>query len=96
MDKLALEPAAAAQVSSESTRVLEDRMMAIEQDHRRLSRVVEDKIAIDAKAANFRENERFEDYFVVSGLPRIDSELIGKAWQVCFGLNLLVYHCQGG
>ena len=91
LDKLALEPAAAAQASSESTRVLEDRMMAIEQDHRRLSRVVENKIAIDAEAADFRENERFEDYFVVSGLPRIDSDLIGKAWQVCFRFHVFFW-----
>ena len=65
----------------ESTRVLEDRMMAIEQDHRRLNRVFESKSAADAELADFRANERFEDSFVIIGLPKIPSDLIGKAWQ---------------
>ena len=67
--------------SSESTRVLEDRVTAIEQDHRRLNRVVENKIAIDAEAADFLINERMEDFFVLVGLKKISSDLVGKAWQ---------------
>ena len=67
--------------SSESTRVLEDRVMALEQDHRRLNRVVESKTAVDAELADFRANESTEDFFVLSGLPRISGDLIGKAWQ---------------
>ena len=66
--------------SCETTRVLEDRMMAIEQDHRRLNRVVESKTAIDSELADFHANERTEDFFVLSGLPPI-SDLVGKAWQ---------------
>ena len=69
------------QQSSESTRVLEDRVMALEQDHRRLNRVVEHKIAVDAELDDFRENERLEDCFVIAGLERISSELVGKEWQ---------------
>ena len=65
----------------EATRVLEDRVMVLEQDHRRLNRVVEHKIAIDAEMSDFRQNERFEDSFVVAGLPAIDGELVGKVWQ---------------
>lgn len=66
---------------SESTRVLEDRMMALEQDHRRLNRVVEAKTAADAELDDFHANERTEDFFVVSGLPRIPSDIVGKPWQ---------------
>ena len=66
---------------SESTRVLEDRVMVLEQDHRRLNRVVEKKTAADAEMADFLANERSEDFFVISGLPRISDDLVGKAWQ---------------
>ena len=66
---------------SESTRVLEDRMMSLEQDHRRLNRVVEGKTAADAELADFHANMRMEDFFVVSGLPLISDDLVGKAWQ---------------
>ena len=65
----------------ETVRVLEDRMMAIEQDHRRLNKVIESKTASDAELADFHANERTEDFFVVSGLPRISDDLVGKAWQ---------------
>ena len=67
----------------ESTRVLEDRMMAIEQDHRHLSKVFESKTAVDAELADFHANERTQDFFVVSGpgLKRISDDLVGKAWQ---------------
>ena len=65
----------------ESTRVLEDPMMAIEQDHPRLNRVFESMTASDAELADFRANERFEDSFVITGLTPISSELVGKAWQ---------------
>ena len=66
--------------ASESTRVLEDRVMALEQDHRRLNRVVESKTAADAELDDFHANERFEDSFVICGLAFIP-DLVGKAWQ---------------
>ena len=66
--------------ASESTRVLEDRVMALEQDHRRLNRVVENKTAADAELDDFHANERFEDSFVICGLAFIP-DLVGKAWQ---------------
>ena len=68
-------------IGQESTRVLEDRVMALEQDHRRLNRVVERKTAVDAEVADYQFNERQEDYFVIEGLERIPSDLVGKAWQ---------------
>ena len=67
--------------SCENTRVLEDRMMVLEQDHRRLNRVVEHKTAIDAELADVLANERLEDSFVIYGLAPISSDLSGKAWQ---------------
>ena len=67
--------------TSEGTRVLEDRVMALEQDHRRLNQVVESKIAVDAEEADFRENVSNLDSFVISGLPRLSPDLVGKPWQ---------------
>ena len=67
--------------SCESTRVLEDRMMVLEQDHRRLNGVVEGKTAADAELDDFHANERFLDSFVIHGLApissRINPELLG-------------------
>ena len=68
-------------VTTEATRVLEDRVMVLEQDHRRLARVVDHKIAIDAELADFRENERLENCFEIIGLDRISSDIFGKEWQ---------------
>ena len=62
-------------------------MMALEQDHRRLNRIVDNKIAIDSEQSDFRQNERFEDSFVIAGLPRISDDLVGKDWQVDLSQN---------
>ena len=72
-----------AAITSESTRRLEDRMMAIEQDHLRLNRSFEYKTAIDAEIADYHENIRLEDSFVIQGLPRINGiDLAPREWQV--------------
>lgn len=68
-------------ICHESVRALEDRMMAAEQDHKRLNASFEAKMAIDAELADFQENVRNEVFFVVSGLPRIPSDLRGREWQ---------------
>ena len=69
--------------SVESTRVLEDRVMALEQDHRRLVKDHELKVAIDAELHDWRMNERLEDFFVIKGLPALLSTgLSTKDWQV--------------
>ena len=81
LEGLLLAPEAVQSRASESTRVLEDRVMALEQDHRRLNRVVESKIAIDSKIADFRQNEASQDWFVIAGVPQIPTEVVGKAWQ---------------
>lgn len=73
-------PSVRCDVNAQQTRVLEDRMMVLEQDHRRLNRFVEKKSAVDAELADYRENERLEDSFVISGLERLPSSLSGKEW----------------
>ena len=67
--------------SAESTRVLEDRVMAIEQDHQRLNRLFEWKTAVDSEMADYHENVRFENWFVIHGLARIETEN-KQEWQV--------------
>ena len=81
LDQLLLPPEERAEATSEANRVLEDRVMVLEQDHRRLNRVVEDKTASDEELHDFHENERLEIWFVISGLPAIPSEIVGKEWQ---------------
>jgi hypothetical protein len=79
--RLKKSPASRSDISTEQTRVLEDRVMVLEQDHRRLNKVVEKKSAVDAELADYRENERLEDSFVISGIPALPSSLTGKEWQ---------------
>jgi hypothetical protein len=81
LDGLKKSPLERCSLRSEDGRVLEDRVMVLEQDHRRLNRFVEHKSAVDAELADFRENERFEDSFVISGLPGVSASLSGKEWQ---------------
>ena len=69
-------------IVQESARVLEDRVMVLEQDHRRLNRVVEKMSASEAELSDFRTNERFEDSFVIIGLAAISPEIVGKPWQI--------------
>ena len=66
----------------EVTRLLQDRVMVLEQDHRRLNKVVEHQIAIESELADFRQNERYEDCFLIAGVPRIPDDFVGKEWQV--------------
>ena len=56
LDQLLLPPEERAEATSEANRVLEDRVMVLEQDHRRLNRVVEDKTASDEELHDFQEN----------------------------------------
>lgn len=65
----------------ESARLFTDRLVALEQDHRRLNSAHELKVAIDAELDDFRENERNEDHVVISGMPKISGRLSGKQWQ---------------
>jgi hypothetical protein len=81
LDNLKLGPLERCNVRGETGRVLEDRVMVLEQDHRRLNKFVENKAAADAELFDLRENERFEDSFVISGLQALASSLTGKEWQ---------------
>lgn len=66
---------------SESTRLLEDRMMVVEQKQLLMSKTLELKTAVDAELACFQENVRNEVFFLISGLKRIPAGLRGKDWQ---------------
>lgn len=74
----------------DSTRVLEDRVLVLEQDSRRVNQIIEEKAAIDSEMSDFRQNERDEDCFIIEGLPLIPSEIVGKEWQ-----ELAVSHVKG-
>ena len=67
--------------SSEATRVLEDRVMAIEKDHQRLNKFVEWKTAVDSELSEYHENMSFENWFVIHGLAKLDSKMGKKEWQ---------------
>lgn len=65
----------------ESGRVLEDRVMVMEQKYGCLSRSFNAKVAVDSELADFQENVRNEVFFTISGLSKISSEKRGKDWQ---------------
>ena len=65
------EPEVKISTDYEATRVLEDRVMAVEQDHHRLNKAFEMSTAITSERKDFQENIRNEVYFMVTGLPSI-------------------------
>ena len=67
--------------TAEATRVLEDRVMVLEQDHRRLNSAFEVKTAVDAELHDYRENVSNEAFLVITGCARIMG-LSPKEWQV--------------
>ena len=67
---------------NESIRALEDRVVVLEQDHRRLNHVVEYKTAVDAEEQDFVQNQRHEDHFIISGLKKAPAGLSTKEWQI--------------
>ena len=80
LDVKELDPEARSVVSNEATRVLEDRMMVLEQDHRRLNQKFEFKSAVDAELLDWQENIRNESFFMVQGLKRLP-KLEPREWQ---------------
>ena len=66
--------------ASEATRLLEDRVVVLEQDHRRLNQTVELRTAIDAELHDFHENVANEAFLVITGCDRILG-LTPKEWQ---------------
>jgi hypothetical protein len=82
LDSLALSSPEVTSKNTEATRALEDRMMALEQDHRRLVKDHDFKVAVDAELHDWRQNERYEDYMVLKGLALLPSTgLSTKEWQ---------------
>ena len=81
LDSLTMSSPDCAKVASEDTRVLQDRMVAIEQDHRRLVKVVDIKTAEDSELADFHENLRLESSFMITGLKSLGSGHSPKEWQ---------------
>ena len=65
----------------ETSRVLEDRVVILEQGQRHLRQELQMKTAIDAELADYEENVRNECFFVLSGLEPVPSDLVGRDWQ---------------
>ena len=72
----------AATLNTEAARVLEDRMVAIEQDHRRLNAAFVTKSAEDSELFDFHENIRLQSGFVIEGLTKHPQGMDPKEWQV--------------
>ena len=72
----------AATLNTEAARVLEDRMVAIEQDHRRLNAAFDTKSAEDSELFDFHENIRLQSGFVIEGLTKHPQGMDPKEWQV--------------
>ena len=68
--------------SVEASRVLEDLMVALGQDHHRLSIGVESKTCEDSEMFDYQENIRMESWIVVAGLRRLPEGLSPRDWQV--------------
>ena len=69
--------------NSEAARVLEDRVLCLEQDHRRLNESHELKAALDAELADFHQNISMESHITISGpgLTRAPQGMSPKDWQ---------------
>lgn len=80
LTQLELKPPENLNATNENVRVLQDRMLVIEQDHRRLSSDFDLKVAIDAELDDFAENVRNESFFMIQGLRRLPA-LDTKEWQ---------------
>jgi len=81
LSNLSLSSEARVPVVDESTRLLSDQMVALQQDHQRLCSAFELKAAIDSELACFRMNERNEDSLMISGVEKLPRGLSGKEWQ---------------
>ena len=68
-------------IDGECTRVLQDRVTVLEQDHKILRDEVSFKTAQIAEKDDFDENVRNEVYFIMDGLPAAPAGLDGRAWQ---------------
>jgi hypothetical protein len=65
---------------TETSRMLQDRVSALEHDHRRVVERIEHQRALDAELDDFQENLRNEVFFMIRGLPRLP-KMDSKEWQ---------------
>lgn len=79
---LKLSPAELIISSKENIRSHDDRLAYLENDHMALTHRVNHKTAADAEFDDFLRNKSEEDWFTVSGLPRLPSSLNNQQWQV--------------
>ena len=80
IEKLSMPQEVLTVAAAVSSRVFEDRVMVLEEDHRRLNQKFEIKVAVDAELSDFQENIRNESFLMVMGLPRLP-KLEPKEWQ---------------
>ena len=80
IESLGLSLTEVASKGQEVSRVLEDRVVALEQDHRRLNSVHELKTAEDSELFDMHENIRFESWFVIAGLAKLP-DMSPREWQ---------------
>ena len=78
---LEMPPDEVATQTTETSRVLEDRMMVLEQDHRRLNRAQDTKTPEDAELFDFHENIRLQSAFIIEGLTKHPDGMPPKEWQ---------------
>ena len=81
LDLLKKSSSSVAASNSGSIRVLEDRVMVLEQHQGRTSKNLEYQTAIFSESNDMSENQRHEDHFLISGLARAPSGLSTKEWQ---------------
>jgi len=81
LDRPSLEEEVISSKTAESSRLLLDKFVVLEQDHRRLDKDFEMKSAVDAEYHDFLENQHHEDHLLVSGLEPPSGELQGREWQ---------------
>jgi len=81
LDRPSLEEEVISSKTAESSRLLLDKFVVLEQDHRRLDKDFEMKSAVDAEYRDFLENQHHEDHLLVSGLEPPSGELQGREWQ---------------
>lgn len=67
--------------TNEAIRVVADRVVVLEQGQAILAADFALKTAVDAELDDYHENVRFEDCFLISGLPGPESGLGNRDWQ---------------
>ena len=73
-------PAVIQVIAFESTTLLEDPMVALEQDHKKLSLTVDLNNVVQAEFDEYHANGQTEGSFIISGVPWISGHICGKEW----------------